>query len=231
MSFALSGRMLSSCHFSPPKTYILKIGNYPSPPQFNCFVLRFPILLGSPPQTADDSWTKRKKDMLFQLNQTRVTFKVGKNQLSPPSSHTFPLWVQQCRYNAALIKSAGQPKTWKAFCVRRHSDPSSKMPCSFFTWQVFFSLCMLNSWGLLIVHRAALTPWSKKGTDVKVKYIRPCASTQCLGPAGNMALQVKGVESFYKHPRRRETFGNSQMSESSNRELLCQNYCLSFMFY
>lgn len=70
MSFALSGRMLLSCHYSPPKTHILKTGNYPSHPQFNCFVLRFQVLLGSPLQTANDSWTKRKKDMLFQLNQT-----------------------------------------------------------------------------------------------------------------------------------------------------------------
>lgn len=132
MSFALSDRMLSSCHFSPPKTHILKIGNYPSLPQFNCFVLRFQILLGSPLQTANDSWTKRKKNMSFPLNQTWVTFKVEKNQLSPPNSHPFPLWVQQCRYNAIFIKSAGRPKSWTAFCVRRLSDPSSKMPCSFF---------------------------------------------------------------------------------------------------
>lgn len=118
--------------------------------------------------------------MLFQVNQTRVTFKVEKNQLSPPNSHPFTLWVQQHRYNTASIKSAGQPKSGKAFYVRRHSDPSSKMPYSFlfsFTWQVFFNLCMLKSWDLLIVHRAALTPWSKKGTYMEVKYIRPCAYT------------------------------------------------------
>lgn len=132
MSFALSDRMLSSCYFSPPKTHILKTGKYPSPPQFNCFVLRFQILLGSPLQTANDSWTRRKKDILFQLNQTWVTFKIEKNQLSPPNSHPFPLWVQQHRYNTAFIKSARQPKSGKAFCVRRHSDPSSKMPYSFF---------------------------------------------------------------------------------------------------
>lgn len=135
MSFVLSDRMLSSCYFSPPKTHILKIGKYPSPPQFNCLVLRFQILLGSPLQTANDSWIRRKKDILFQLNQTWVTFKVEKNQLSPPNSHPFPLWVQQHRYNTAFIKSAGQPKSGKVFCVRRHSDPSSKMPYSFFfTW-------------------------------------------------------------------------------------------------
>lgn len=132
----LGDKMLSSCYFSPPKTHILKIGNYPSPPQFNCFALRLQILLGSPLQTANDSWARRKKDMLFQLNQTWVIFKVEKNQLSAPNSQPFPLWVQQQRYNTAFIKSAGQSKSRKAFCVRRHSDPSSKMPYSFF----FFNL-------------------------------------------------------------------------------------------
>lgn len=32
--------------------------------------------------------------MLFQLDQILVTFKVEKNQLSPPTFHLLPLWIQ-----------------------------------------------------------------------------------------------------------------------------------------
>lgn len=75
---------------------------------------------------------------------------------------------------------------------------------------------MLNSWGLWIAHKAPLAPWTRKGTDVKTKYIWLCASTQCLDPAGDMATQGKCSESLYKPSWRRKIFGKFCMSQSSN---------------
>lgn len=66
------------------------------------------------------------------FSKTQVTFKLEKNRFPPPKSHPFPFWVQQHRCNRAFIKSPGQPKSGTTICVRRHSEPSSKMPCAFF---------------------------------------------------------------------------------------------------
>lgn len=51
-----------------------------------------------------------------------------------------------------------------------------------------------------------------------------------LGPSGCMAAQKQGQRTCLQTSKE-QIFGNFQMSESSNRELLGQNYCLSYILW
>lgn len=110
-------------------------------------------------------------------------------------------------------------------------DPGFQMLSTSYTFGYTLSVCTLSLWGWLIAHGAPLAPQSKKGMEAGCQWSSDGTEHQhsVLGPAGCVATPSYGrratLQASNKH-----IFGNFQVSESSNRELLGQHYCLGCTF-
>nr|BAE34565.1 unnamed protein product [Mus musculus] len=171
-----------------------------------------------------------KKAMLSQLNQTLVTLKVEQNQLFSPNCHLLLYGSSSGDIMDASPSQLASPKAKNHSMSGDILDPSPKMPCPFYIAGFLQSL-NAELMGPVDCSQGTFGSMNQKRHRCENKvHMAPCIHTvprPCRGH-GYPSQEHRVSEQALME---KKSFGKFCMSQSSNRLLLCQKYCLSFMVY